>query len=413
MVALADKLKSLGVQVGARHMPSPSRADVLPVEAIAPGRLQETPAGWAYCIENRYSPDHVYGHTPLAMPASLEAIAAWAGERRILDSPPESFYFLDIETTGLQGGAGVYVFLAGVGHFDGAGFHLVQFFMRDLSEEPAHLLALEGFLSPGEVLVTFNGKAFDTPLLNARYALQGWKSPLYPLAQLDLLPLARRLWRMRFPSRTLGVLEYEILGAQRTEQDVPGWMIPQLYFDYLRSGDARPLARVLYHNAMDVLAMAALLNHMAHLLADPLHGSAPHRLDQAAIGRLFEDLGRNEEAVQLYLNSLQEGLPSEAESATRRRLAALLKQRGDWAGAVKWWQQAARQDDLLQNLYAFEELAKYYEHICHDPAEALRWTDAALNRLLQPAVSYFERARWQSELEHRARRLRAKLASIS
>ncbi len=410
MPTLSDKLKALGVKVGAKDLQPAPEPDNFPIERVAPGRLQETPAGLAYLIEAVYPPQHTYGHTPLAVTSPLEAIAAWAEEPRILDNPLESFYFLDVETTGLQGGAGTYVFLVGVGYLNSEGFRLAQFFMRDLTEEPAHLLALEKFLAPCEVLVTFNGKAFDVPLLNTRYLLQGWKSPLKPLAQLDLLHLARRLWRDRFPSRTLGTLEYEILGAQRTQDDVPGWMIPQLYFDYLRSGDARQLASVLYHNAMDVLAMSALLNHIAHLLEDPLHGTAPHKLDQAAIGRLFEDLGRTEEAVQLYLDSLEAGLPPEVVADTRRRLSFVLKRRGDWAGAVTLWEQAAQLDGGPQALYAFEELAKYYEHEARNPAEALRWTEAALERIFSPAFPRFERARWQGELEHRAERLRCKLA---
>jgi uncharacterized protein len=96
----------------------------------------------------------------------------------MLSGQAGSFAYLDIETTGLMGGAGTYAFLVGVGRFETDGFHLAQFFMRDPAEEPAHLLALEEYLAPCEMLVTYNGKSFDAPLLNTRYLAQGWKSPL-------------------------------------------------------------------------------------------------------------------------------------------------------------------------------------------------------------------------------------------
>jgi uncharacterized protein YprB with RNaseH-like and TPR domain len=180
--------------------------------------------------------------------------------------------------------------MVGVGRFDGEVFRLAQFFMRDPIEEPAQLAALEAFLAPCETVVTFNGKAFDVPLLNTRYRINGEDSPLASTAQIDLLHLARRLWRERLPSCSLGSLEEHILEITRTSEDTPGWMIPELYFDYLRSGDARPLKGVFYHNTMDILSMVALLDLMAGTLADPLKMETEHPTDLVAVGRLFESL---------------------------------------------------------------------------------------------------------------------------
>jgi hypothetical protein len=284
--------------------------------------------------------------------------------------------------------------------------------MRDLTEEPGHLLALEDFLAPCQVLVTFNGKAFDVPILNTRFVVQGWQTPFAGLAQLDLLHLARRLWRERFASRTLGNLEVSLLGAERSEQDIPGWLVPQIYFDYLRSGDARPLSGVLYHNAMDVLGLAALLNHSASLLADPLHSPDLHKLDQAAIGRLFEDLGRLDEAEALYRRCLDEAEALEPEvrdgvvDDVLRRLSFICKGRRAWPEALELWEQAARR----RQLYAFEELAKYFEHTTKDPAEALRWTEAGLSLIGAPGFPPGERLQWRGPLLHRLERLKHKLA---
>ncbi|MGE5225197.1 MAG: ribonuclease H-like domain-containing protein [Omnitrophica WOR_2 bacterium] len=404
MPNLSDKLKSLGVKVGAQDIAPPRQRYPYTVEQVIPGRLHPTPAGETYVVDEYYPVTYQYGNTGLYGMSPLNILAEWAGERRISQCGTEAFAYLDIETTGLQGGTGTYAFLIGAGRFENNDFHLMQFFMRDPSEEPAQLLALEEFLAPCDTLVTYNGKAFDVPILVTRYITQGWKAPLISLSQFDLLHLVRRLWRDRMPSRTLGNVETYILGARRTEEDVPGWMIPQLYFDFLRSGDARPLKRVFYHNAMDVLAMAALLNHISHLFEDPVHNPYTEGVDLVGMGRLFEDLGKTEEAILLYRRSLEHELPGELLWDTVQRLSFIYKRNSNYGSAVSLWQQAAAQ----KQLYAFEELAKYYEHHARNVEEALSWTMAALQIIQSPGSLPSLRLEWQPEMEHRLERLRRK-----
>ena len=409
MASLSDKLKSLGVKVGARDLPPPRpRAEVYAVEQLLPGYFQPTSRGEIFVVEKLYSPEYRHGRAGLQISASLHTVARWANERRIASAEPAAMAFLDTETTGLAGGTGTYAFLIGVGRFEGEQFRLAQFFMRDPAEEPAQLAALSDFLAPGEILVTFNGKAFDAPLLNARYITNGQASPLTRLAHLDLLPLARRLWRDRLPSRALGQLEVHILGAGRTQEDVPGWLIPTIYFDYLRSGDARPLQGIFYHNAMDILAMAALLNHMAQLLADPLDGQVEHGLDLVAIARLLEDLGQLEQAAHLYRHGLSRDLPEEHYWDTLERLALMFKRQGDWPAAVELWQQAA----AGRQIYAHIELAKFHEHQARDYSQAAYWTETALTIINAPNYPRAARRQWRSELEHRLARLQRKLKKL-
>jgi uncharacterized protein YprB with RNaseH-like and TPR domain len=337
--------------------------------------------------------------------ASLQAVAEWANEPRLAACPPENLAFLDTETSGLAGGTGTYAFMIGLGRFEGDQFRLWQLFMRDPPEEPAQLSALAEFLQPCTTLVTFNGKAFDVPLLNTRYLNHRRPTPLTGLAQLDLLHLARRLWRDRLPSRALGQLEIHILNAARTDEDVPGWLIPTLYFDYLRSGDARPLKGVFYHNAMDVLAMVALLAYMAQLLTNPLNAAIKYGLDVVALGKLFEDLGRLDDAVQLYQRGLAyDNLPEESYWDTQRRLSLAYRRHGNLAAAVEVWQQAAEG----KQIYAYVELAKFYEHQQRDHAQALRWTQSALELINSPAFPRYERSRWLADLKHRLARLERK-----
>ena len=403
--SLSDKLKSLGVRIGARDLPPPRPRKPYPIERVVPGRFQETPYGEVYVVEQRYPLGHRHGCATLQITAPLGIIAEWAGEPRLADTELDTFAFLDTETTGLAGGTGTYAFLVGVARYDGQEFHLAQFFMRDPIEEPALLAALTEFLQPCQALVTFNGKGFDAPLLNARYITNGEQSPLASLAHLDLLPLARRLWRARLPSRALGYLEEHILGLVRDQEDVPGWMIPGLYFGYLRSGDARSMKSVFYHNAIDVLSLAALLNHVAGMFDDPLGGAVVHGLDLVSMGKLYGDLGHLERAAQLYEHGLARDLPEEAHWDAVRRLSFAQKRRGDLSAAAALWRQAAHSG----HIYAHVELAKFYEHKQRDYAEAAQWTQAAISLVNAPGFPRHECSRWLAELEHRLARLHRKL----
>ena len=269
MPSLTDKLKSLGVKVAA-DIPAPKPEEHFDINSVMSGELLPTPLGETFIYEEHFASDYRHGHTPIRIEASLDVMSAWAADARLRELPIELFAFLDTETSGLAGGTGTYAFLVGAARFDESGdFILRQFFMRDPSEEPALLEGLAQFLAPAHALVTFNGKAFDAPLLATRYRMHNMPIPFTDFAHLDLLPLARRLWRDRLESRALKYLEENILLAPRTIEEVPGYEIPYIYFDYLRDGDARPLKGVFYHNAMDVVAMAALLSHTAALLADP------------------------------------------------------------------------------------------------------------------------------------------------
>jgi uncharacterized protein YprB with RNaseH-like and TPR domain len=405
MPSLSDRLKSLGVQLGSDKTPQAKGARKFPVESLLEGELITTPHGEIFQVDSHFPDDHQHGNTFLDLSAPLDLISAWARDERIADYSPDQFAFLDTETTGLAGGSGTYAFMVGVGRFEEDGFHLAQFFMRDPSEEPALLHAVEHFLAPCETVVSFNGKSYDLPLLQARYITNGWPFPLQATAHLDLLHLARRLWRDRLPSRTLAYLEEHILEHARTEEDTPGYMIPELYFDYLRSGDARPLKGIFYHNAMDILSLAGLTRHIAHLLADPLDGRVAHALDLAAIGKLNEDLGYLDQAARILEMSLEYEMPGDARKQVMRRLSFIHKRRGEMPLALGlWWQAAADRE-----IYAHEELAKYYEHTEKNYKEALRWTDAALAILGMPGTSITDKLQWEAPLKHRQNRLHQKL----
>jgi len=329
-------------------------------------------------------------------------IAAYARAPHIANLDIEQFAFMDTETTGLGLGAGVYTFMVGIGRFEGEHFRLAQFFLREPSEETAQLAAIEEFLAPCEAWVSFNGKAFDIPLLNNRYIINGWPVPLKDAPHIDLLHLARRLWKARLPSRTLGDLESEILGATRSQQDVPGWMIPDLYFDYLHTRDARPLLGVFYHNELDVVSLAALLANIADMLSNPLDGTIQHGLDLIAVGKLYADLGYPDTATQIYQRGLQyDNLQNEAYWQALKELSFLYKRQENIETACQLWEQAAQNGQI----YAHVELAKVHEHREKDFSTATRWTQAAIHIVSEPKFPVYERDRLLPELEHRLKRV--------
>jgi uncharacterized protein len=408
--SVADKLKSLGVKVGTRDLAPPKPKSRFDIDSVVTGAFQTTPLGDVFVAEQAYTSEYRHGLSSLTSSLPVCLISQWARDARITDIPLSEFAFLDTETSGLAGGTGTYAFLVGVARFVDGQFLLQQFFMRDPAEEPALLEGLAKFLAPCKALVTFNGKAFDAPLLTTRYAMHRIPVPYKDYSHLDLLPLARRLWRDRLPSRALKYLEENILGLTRSTEEVPGYEIPWLYFDYLRTGDARPLGGVFYHNAMDVVAMAALLSHMNNMLETPYDGHVQHGLDFIALGKLFEDLGHWDEAARLFERGIEsgaeisQGLTESDFSLAVKRLSILQKKRGDLNNAIRLWEEAAERG----HLYAFVELAKHHEHKSRDIKTALKWTRSAMQCAESIEMPDYMRKHWLDEIAHRLERLERK-----
>ena len=409
MPSLSDKLKSLGVKVGAADLARAETAHLYEIDKVVDGTYRASMAGETFVAAQKFGGDYRHGHASIRPEVPFDAMAAWAGEPRFLELPLESYAFLDTETSGLAGGTGTYAFLVGVGRFREGEFCLEQFFMRDPAEEAGMLEALAESLASAHALVTFNGKAFDAPLLITRYSLHNIPCPFADFAHLDLLPLARRLWRDRLPSRALKFLEENVLAAPRTSEEVPGYEIPYLYFDYLRSRDARPLKDVFYHNAMDVVAMAALLSHVTAILADPFSEMVEHGLDVVALAKLYEDMGQWDMAARLFEHGLEMELPEADFWLTVQRLSYLQKRRGDLETAVTLWERAAGQG----HVYAHVELAKYHEHHRRDYVQAIKWTRSAVELVGTLDVQRYIYNHWMEELTRRLERLDGKIQKQS
>jgi len=399
--SLSKQLKNLGVELGKAKSSSKPKRDHHPIETVVPGRFREVIYGQVFCHEELYNRVHTHGDKPLSPSVPIRTLCQWANADQLTRADLDDFIFLDTETSGLAGGTGTYAFEVGLGRFTDEGFQLAQFFMRHPGEEAALLAGLTEFMHGMKAVVTYNGKSFDIPLLNTRYTLMGMTSPFENIAHFDLLPLARRLWRIRLESRTLSNVEGKILGVQRGDEEVPGYMIPEMYFEYLKSHDARPLAGIFYHNAIDILSLAALYSHMAFLLHDPHSDEIHHGEDVVALARFFESMADIDQAQRLYQKALGSALTEDLYWDTLERYSFLLKRKRDWEAAIALWELAASNSGL----YAFEELAKYYEHRDKDLGSALQWTNKALEVLNQQHIPAYEYHQWQDKLKHRLNRL--------
>lgn len=328
--------------------------------------------------------------------ARMGADFAWPDIRRVL--------FMDTETTGLARGAGTIAFLLGAGYGSGDVFRVEQFRIGDYPDEPEMLHRFSALSSGFDALVTFNGRAFDVPLLEARYTMNRMREDCPNLPHLDLLHPARRLWRRRLGSVKLSVLEENVLMAGRTD-DLPGSEAPRRFFDFLKTGDESLLEPVMLHNRLDVRALAVLLTRLCAIYENPEREK--DAIDLLCLGKTLEKRGELSEAMRLYH---QAALPKSLTDVTALRgvragreaemaLSLIQKRQGEREAAAKRWEKLAQTGDM--GARPMLELAKYAEHVLRDHQAALGWTECALVFEENPAR--------REALEYRRRRLLAKL----
>jgi hypothetical protein len=352
------------------------------IEEWSEGQVVSNEFGEHFQTERLYAAHRYHGSADIGALTELpDAFLDVLGENEIPLVPPQRWAFLDTETTGLVGGSGTYAFLIGVGRITPEGFRVRQFFMREYAEERSLLVGLASHLEDFDVLITYNGRSYDQPLLETRYRMTRQQPPFGRLGHLDLLHGARRLWKLRLESCRLVQLEQEILGVYR-EGDLPGDLIPYVYFEYLRRGEAQRLVPIFHHNAMDILTLACLTAIVPAAFrstdSDALHRAGVRRGEElAGIGRWLRSAGEHEQALDLFKRAVETGLPDALLFRVLWDIALLEKklQRPDAALRVLTELAGCRNEFRVN---ALEELAKYYEHEESNYAIALEFTKQAL-----------------------------------
>jgi uncharacterized protein YprB with RNaseH-like and TPR domain len=350
------------------------------VEDLLTGEVIETPHGKHFETEKLYGNHQRHGSYEISdliglPPDFLHALSDGA----IARAHPKRWAFLDTETTGLAGGSGTYAFLIGVGSIDEEGFRVRQFFMRDYAEEPSVLHALAAYLRRFEVLITYNGRTYDQPLLETRYTMCRARHP-FSMEHLDLLYGARRLFKLRLENCRLVNLENQILGVER-QGDIPGEMIPYCYFEYLRTRRAARLISIFHHNVLDIVSLACLTGLIPEAFRDPENmrarpGQKLHGMDLVGVARWLQMAGRMEEAHRLMRRAVDMGLPDQHLFRALFETGAIEKKLGLEDAALATFTDLS----LSPNPYrgrAYEELAKHYEHRERNFAMALECVRAA------------------------------------
>ncbi len=377
------RMAEVAAECDRKHASSPNSAGPRWEEAL-PGEVVETAFGRHFETERLYAAHRHHGSADIGALSELPAdLLGTISGGTIAAAGPEEWAFLDTETTGLGGGSahgsGTCAFLIGVGRIEREGFRVRQFFMRDLGEESSLLDAVSRHLEPFRVMITYNGKAFDQPLLESRYRWHRARPPFARLGHLDLLHGARRLWKLRFESCRLVDLESQVLGVER-DGDIPGALIPYVYFEYLRTGLLTRLLPVFEHNAIDILTLACLTGIVPEAFNDPASRKLRHASEMAGLARWLRAAGDLEGARHLLRSAIHvpQGahLRDELLFQALWDLSQLERKLEARDAALEIWENLASGLNPFR-VRAIEELAKHYEHRAKDRQKALEWTRAA------------------------------------
>jgi len=326
--------------------------------------------------------------------------------------------FIDCETTGLAGGVGTYAFLVGIGYFSAGSkgqdseFIINQYFMRDFDEEPAVLLAVSEKLNNFQSLASYNGKCYDLPLLENRSIVNRIDFDSTTWSHLDLLFSSRRLWKRRIQDCSLANVEQKILNVER-EIDIPSYLIPQIYFDYLRSGIIDPLIPVFHHNMYDILSLVSLLVLISQAIQDFVAAGIEDPIDLYSLGIFHYSLGNYPKSIACFKIALSKDLSTEWQKAIYINLAYAYKRTGKIEQAVQIWRRLLK-EEFSFNFYVYEELAKYYEHKEKDYPQALLIVDRAVESLNMTTCfsSNFNYAKAFESLKYRKSRLERKMCML-
>lgn len=409
---------------------APNETD--PISLLLGGGIARNRYGDHLVIRNWFSTPEFAQPSPIALELLTKAPASprvsgraedgrgkdQARTREALEDP-EKWLFLDTETTGLAGGTGTYAFLVGLAWWDSGGLHVEQLFLRDFSEEHSLLQALAEQLGKRPVLVTFNGKTFDWPLLENRFTMTRAIRVPRLLAHLDLLHPARALWKLRLGSVRLSDLERQVLDPLRLgwsrDDDMSSALIPQYYFEYLRGGSGKPLVAVVRHNQMDLRGLAALfgkINSLLHAGEDAFADT--HSVDLFGLSRFLHRRGEKELAHSACARALNAGLPAEFRPQATRELAMMTKRSGDAIGAAALWHELV--GNSADAVLACEQLAIYYERHARDLVRAMEFAQLGLKKfqrhvsLSRDTHAFARNARLEKKLLCRLERLRHRMS---
>ena len=359
-----------------------STIDIGRMGELLGGRAARTNFGECLVIDRRYESDRWHGDVRIGDCALPGADGLRVLDPHLAGTHESPTLFIDLETTGISGGAGTVAFLVGCGYFDLGAFQVRQFLLTSYAAERALLAAVSELFDEAGLIVTYNGKTFDVPVMETRWVFHRMDMSLEGVPHFDMLHPARRLWRSRgIPDATfdeggccrLTTLERALFEVRRVG-DVPGFEIPRRFFQFLRTGDPRPLEPVLEHNRLDLVSLAAVTARAVRLVEN----GAPACRDGAealALGRIYERAEAFDRAESCYRRAAGADAPDVRGDALYR-LGIRCRRERRFAEAAEIWREVmaltttpvARRRPGLQELgrFATEALAIHHEHRARD-----------------------------------------------
>ena len=334
-------------------MSDESIATALGGELIADGLIR---------VITSWPSNHVHGKVPISSLHDMN-ISSLLG----YEEPLQRLIAIDTETTGLSGGSGTVAFNIGCATIQPAGLEVTQFLLTKYGGESRMLVELSEILAGAQALITYNGKTFDLPLLATRFRMQRRRAPFQHTPHLDLLHPVRSLFGRTWPDCRLTTAENFALGFTRTD-DLPGFLVPATWVEFLKNREASGLGRVLEHNRLDVvslLALAAKLTQVMETSPDSTSNEHVMDVDPLALARMLRKRGHRERGLAL-LESAQHRLAP----AGQLELAREWRRLGRESEAIAIWERLAAHG-LPE---AIESCAKFHEHSSKDIPTAMRYT---------------------------------------
>lgn len=369
---LENKIKKLGMHFGANHIKAAAPKNKFDI-SFQDGIEESNSLGKFFYTQKEFNPDYIHGKVSFSKILLEKIEFEFPGTHKSIDF--KNCIFLDTETTGLALSAGTFAFMVGIAKIIGTTLILRQYFLKSPSEEAAMLLDLSNFINPDDTIVTYNGIGFDIPILKHRYVLHKIPIDYRKYAQLDLLKYSRALWRFQFDDRSLKSVEKNILNYQRSSEEVPGWMAPEIYRQFLKTGNLAEILGVFYHNAIDVVSLAALLYEYIELISNHIDTHTEFSSINYALARLHEKQNDLIQSTQYYNAALQQdNLPGHIRVEVLRRLSKIHKVSGKIDQAIVLWETAS----LLKDINSIIELSKFYEHKQKDYKSALFWVEMGI-----------------------------------
>ena len=401
---LLSKLKSLGIIIPPSEIKNNQKVKVFPLDTFFDGTWHANNAGKVFIMKKTIPFGTFHGNVQLSENFSTDPIFDLTGYIPQNDLHLGDIIFLDIETTSLSIGAGSFAFLVGLCYFSQKGITTNLIFIEKPNDEGALLTFLDDKLSQYSIICTYNGKSFDIPLLKNRYIMHRLQFTALSMHHLDLLYFARKIWKMRLKTCKLSEIEKKILQFTRSDDEIPGWLVPQIYFDYLDQKSPAILKGVFNHNRMDVISLAALFQYINQIITSHGNINGVEGTDLASLARIYQQQDKLELSSSYYQIGIKKGFGTENSAYIHRNFGLVNKKQEKWDEAVNQWKLASEFNDYISCI----ELAKYFEHKEKSYYQALEWTYRAMEIINREHIKG-AKDKLISKIEYRKQRLIRKM----